>query len=427
MRGVVTVLGAGVVGLSTAWALVEDGWQVRLIDRQGVGLGTSLRNGGQLSYRYVAPLADAGVPFKALRWLTQADGPLRWRPGARWHDWRWLGRFLSLCNGTDNQATARRLARLGQYSRDTLATWMDRDALGGFDWSESGKLVVYRSAAGWSKAARSCAPSQRVLNAQECLALEPALATVAPQLAGGIHSVDEAVADCHAFCVRLAERLAQHPQFLGLEQDTVQQLRPHTVAGRRRWTVQGAAQPWHSDAVVLAAGIASRTLAQPLGLDLPLLALKGYSLDVPVLPEHTAPSLSVTDFDNKVLYAPLGGRLRVAAMVDLVGNDASLDPVRLASLLRLAQRDMPGAADWSQALPWAGLRPATPSGAPVVGPAPATDLDGLWLNLGHGALGFTFAAGSAALLAAQMRQWRGAEAALPVALQDCDFSLAAAR
>lgn len=411
------VLGAGVVGLTSAWELAESGWRVRVLDRQGVAQGTSLRNGGQLSYRYVAPLADAGVPLKALRWLLDPDGPLRWKPQADAQHWRWLGRFIALCNGRDNRRTAERLARLGAYSRQCLHELMQRHALDGFAWEQAGKLVLHRSADALRRsavglpAAGMAAPGQQeVWNAAQCLEREPALQALAPQIAGGIYSHDEAVADCHAFCVSLMARLEQHPNFGGLVRDRVLRLQPH---GR---TLQAVGeQGLHgADAWVLAAGIASRTLAEPLGLRLPLHPLKGYSLDAPVEPGHVPPKASITDFERKVLYARVGGRLRVAAMVDLVGEDDTIDRRRLDSLLRTAQRDMPLSGDYDRALPWAGLRPATPDGAPLVG---ASRVPGLWLNLGHGALGFTFACATARLLAARM-----AGQAVPAELAGADFS-----
>ena len=394
-RGHAIVLGAGVVGITTAWALAESGWCVRLLDARGVGQGTSLRNGGQLSYRYVAPLADAGVPLKALRWLLDPDGPLRWRPQADSVQWRWLGRFLALCNGRDNRATAARLARLGHYSRSCLHDLMHHHGVQGFAWEQAGKLVLYRSAGALRRAASSMDASQQCWDPAQCMVREPALKHLGPRMAGGIYSEDEAVADCHAFCMSLMAKLERHPNFEGLVLDTVQRLAPEGP----RVSVVGSRDVHGADAVVLAAGIASRNLALPLGLKLPLYPLKGYSLDLPIEAGHVAPRASITDFERKVLYARIGARLRVAAMVDLVGQDEAIDQRRLQSLLRVAQADMPSAGDYTQAQPWAGLRPATPSGAPIIG---ASGVPGLWLNLGQGALGFTFAAGSAQLLASQM-------------------------
>jgi len=413
------VVGAGVVGITTAWALAESGWRVSLLDARGAGQGTSLRNGGQLSYRYVAPLADAGVPLKALRWLLDPDGPLRWRPQADAVQWSWLGRFLALCNRRDNRATAARLARLGQYSRACLHSLMQGHGVQGFDWEQAGKLVLYRSDSALRAAARAMDASQQCWDRAQCMAHEPALEHLGPRVAGGIHSHDEAVADCHAFCVSLMARLQVHPNFEGMVLDTVQRLVPDVKqVATQRVAVIGRQASYGADAVVLAAGIASRSLALPLGLKLPLYPLKGYSLDAPIDAEHAAPRASITDFDRKVLYARIGGRLRVAAMVDLVGQNESIDQRRLQSLLRVARADMPRAGDYARAQPWAGLRPATPSGVPIIGPS---GTPGLWLNLGHGALGFTFAAGSAQLLAAQMNGQQN-----PPMLQGLSFALGTA-
>lgn len=411
-RGEAIVLGAGVVGITTAWSLAESGWRVRLLDGRGVAQGTSLRNGGQLSYRYVAPLADAGVPIKALRWLFEADGPLRWRPQWDRGQWQWLARFVARCNGRDNAATAQRLARLGQHSRERLQHLMDAHGVQNFGWERAGKLVLHRSADQMRRAAAARDPSQEAWDARQCLECEPTLQGLEGQFAGGIYSGDEAVADCHAFCVSLLDRLQDHPNFQGLVLDTVERLQP--VGARVR--IHARQDTYEADATVLATGIASVRLVQPLGLSLPLYPLKGYSLDAPIGASHVAPRASITDFERKVLYARIGGRLRVAAMVDLVGHDERIDQERLDSLLRVARQDMALAGDYDQAQPWAGLRPATPSGEPIVGPS---GVAGLWLNVGHGALGFTFACATADLLAREM-----AGAPVPDVLQGVAFGMA---
>lgn len=394
------VVGAGVIGVSTAWYLAEAGWRVRLVERAGaVGTGASCRNGGQLSYRYVSPLADAGVPLKALRWLLQHDGPLRFRPTLEWAQWHWLARFVARCHGRANREMTHRLARLGAYSRQCMNSLIATQALPDFGWQESGKLVVYRTRAAFERAARQVSEgdTRRVLSGAECLQSQPALADMAGQLQGGIFSADEAVADCHRFCAALMQRLQAHPRFDGL-------LATEALAVTRSPGGCAALQtrdgPLGADAIVLAAGTRSRHLAAPLGIRLPLYPLKGYSLGAPIDDtRHVAPGCSITDFERKVLYARIGNELRVAAMVDLVGEDARIDPRRIASLLRIARADMPHAGDYEQAVPWAGLRPATPDGAPILGPGP---VPGLWFNLGHGALGFTFACGSASILARLM-------------------------
>ncbi len=204
----VCIIGAGVVGLATAYALVREGFDVTLVEaRERGGLETSYANGGQLSYRYVAPLADSGVPAQALGWLLRNDAPLRLRPRLDPAQWRWLLGFLAACRGSLNRRNAAHLLRLALLSQRTLQAWREEDGLDGFDWRRNGKLVAFRQPASFARARQGLAdPSaQFVLTAAECLALEPALS--AAPFVGGIHTPDEEVADCHAFCVQLAERL----------------------------------------------------------------------------------------------------------------------------------------------------------------------------------------------------------------------------
>lgn len=394
----VIVIGGGVIGLTSAWWLAEAGFRVRLVERQAhVGGMASSRNGGQLSYRYVAPLADAGVPLKALRWLLQRDGPLRFHPEADLRQWRWLLQFLRHCNADSNRRTTAALLRLGELSRNGMAELSALVPPSEFAWREAGKLVVYRDRALFKRAAALAGADAEVLSPAEAVAREPALAALRDALAGGIHTPGEAVADCQAFCLALALRLRAHPNFLGVIHADVHAM---LVDGGRLGGLDTSAGAMAADHYVLAAGIDSRDLAAGAGIRLPLYPLKGYSLTAPIRAGDRPPDISVTDFERKVLYARIGGRLRVAAMVDLVGADLSVDRGRVRGLMRLARQAMPHAADYDNVESWAGLRPATPGGAPIVG---ATRHGNLWLNVGHGALGFTFACGTAKLLAGALR------------------------
>ena len=393
----IIVIGGGVVGLASAWWLLEAGHEVTLLERApDVGSGASYGNGGQLSYRYVAPLADAGIPLKAFKWLFQADGPLRFRPEADLRQYRWLASFLAHCRADVNRRTTAKLLELGELSRRAMASLSLVVPPERFGWRDAGKLVVFRTRAAFDVAASKPGAAQ-IWSPEECTAHEPALGAAQHLLAGGIYNPGEAVADCHAFCVALAERLGEHPRFRGVVNSTALGLR----AERGRITgIDTVGGMLTADAYVLAAGIQSRTLADTVGIYLPLYPLKGYSLSAPIRQDDIAPEISVTDFERKVLYARIGDRLRVAAMVDMVGEDLSLDAKRVAGLTRLVRETMPRAADYSQVSAWAGLRPATPGSAPIIG---ATRYDNLWLNVGHGPLGFTFACGSAAVLADLMQ------------------------
>ncbi|MDQ1920458.1 D-amino acid dehydrogenase [Massilia pseudoviolaceinigra] len=401
MREVI-VIGGGVVGLASAWWLLEAGFGVTLLERDALlGTGASFRNGGQLSYRYVAPFADAGVPLKALRWLLQKDGPLRFRPEADRRQWRWLAQFMAHCDAGIHRRTTARLLQLGELSRTAMGQLDDIFPRAQYGWREAGKLVVYRSGklfdAAAARAEASADAGAEVLSAAACVAAEPALAAAQAVLAGGVFNRAEAVADCHDFCTGLGERLRAHPRFRGIVRAEARGFL--LEKGRVAW-LDTSAGMLAADDYVLAAGIRSRSLAATAGIYLPLYPLKGYSLSAPVRPGDCPPAISVTDFERKVLYARIGDQLRVAAMVDMVGEDVSLDAGRIAGLLRQARAVMPRAADYEQLSAWAGLRPATPGSAPIIG---ATPLGNLWLNVGHGPLGFTFACGTASILAAVMR------------------------
>jgi D-amino-acid dehydrogenase len=393
----VIVIGGGVVGLTSAWWLLEAGFKVTLLERAPqVGSGASYGNGGQLSYRYVSPLADEGVPLKAVQWLFQENGPLRFRPEFDLRQWRWLGSFLANCRADLNRKTTSKLLELGELSRQAMTQLEMTIPLDEFEWRDAGKLVVHRSQKSFDKA-RAKAGGGEVWSAAECAAREPALAAAEHVLAGGIYNSGEAVADCHAFCAALARRLQAHPRFGGIVHGEAHRI---AIEGGKVTGLETSGGFLRADAYVLAAGIQSRTLAATAGIGLPLYPLKGYSLTAPIREGDVAPQISVTDFERKVLYARIGDKLRVAAMVDLVGEDLTLDRARVAGLTKQVRETMPHAADYERISTWAGLRPATPNSAPIIG---ATPYPNLWLNLGHGPLGFTFACGTATLLADLMQ------------------------
>ncbi len=392
----IAVIGGGVIGLSTAYALLRRGHQVDLIEkRDQVALETSFANGGQLSYRYVSPLADAGVPLQALGWLLRGDdAPLRFRPRLSKQQWRWCLRFLLACRRSTNRRNAERLLRLSLHSQQVLRTWREEDGLSDFAWRANGKLVIYRDRSSFEKAISGfdASTGQLVLDAQRCGEIEPALRPLADELQGGLYSPGDEAADCQLFCQRLLERLEESPGFRLHCGRAVSAL--HTQGARIR-SLSLDNESLAVDHVVVAAGAASVALLKPLGIELPIYPLKGYSLTLPLRRPLDAPETNVTDYDNKVVYARLGDQLRVAAMVDIGGWDATLDRGRIAMLQRLAGMTFPGAGDYRNATQWAGLRPATPEGTPLLGASP---FDNLWLNVGHGSLGFTLACGSADVL-----------------------------
>ncbi len=313
--------------------------------------------------------------------------------------WRWLAQFLAHCRADISRRTTAQLLALGELSRQSLVQLDMVLPKADFAWREAGKLVVYRSRKQFdATVARGAGDAiGQVLTPAQCVALEPALAAAQGVLAGGIHNSGEAVANCHAFCQALFARIAAHPRFGALLHTQVRAL----VRAHGKMTgIDTDSGVLAADAYVLAAGIRSRDLAASAGIYLPLYPIKGYSLTAPIRPSDLAPQVSVTDFERKVLYARIGDKLRVAAMADIVGENTHLDPRRIAGLTAQVRTMMPRAADYGNVRAWAGLRPATPSSAPIIG---ATPCENLWLNVGHGGLGFTFACGSARMLADLMR------------------------
>jgi D-amino-acid dehydrogenase len=399
----VCVIGAGVIGVTSAYQLALSGHDVVLLEsRAEPAEVSSYANGGQLSYSYVAPLAGPGVLPDLPRWLLNRDSPLRFEPRLDPHQWRWCLAFARACTQAASDATTAQMLTLSYLSRDTLNALLARQPLE-FGHVRNGKLIVYRDARLLDKARKlvsyqaSHGATQRVLDAAETLALEPAIAGLGASLAGAIYTPGEEAGDCNSFTRALYARLRELSNVECLMNTPVQGLRHH---GATLVAARTAAGDIEADAFVVATGMASRRLLQPLGEDVPLYPLKGYSLSVPLPPgDTTAPRISVTDYERRIVYARLGGVLRIAAMVDIGSRDAAIDPGRIATLKRQVNEIFPH-LDLESALPWAGLRPATPSGKPLIGPSPR--LRNLWLNLGQGALGFTLACGSAALLAAQI-------------------------
>lgn len=417
----IVVIGSGVVGMTTAWRLARDGHRVTVVDRAPTtAQGASHANGAQLSYSYVAPLANPSVWFDLPKYLFGRRSPMRFRPTFDLFQYRWLLRFMAACTQSEAHATTDKLLRLAYLSRDVLHAAPDIRGLD-FTWTKAGKLVVQGSAAGMAGAQaqvdyqRGKGSVQQVLDRDGCLKIEPALAGIAHRIVGGVYTADEEAADPYRLCQGIEGLLSGDNS--GVRFVYGAKVRRLLRSGRRLLGVETAdGDVLEADAYVLAAGVASRRLGLTAGLDLPIYPIKGYSLSLPIANDDAAPRVSVTDTEYKVVYARLGQKLRVAGMADIVGVDDSIDPRRLALLVSQARETFPRASTWQQMEPWTGLRPATPKGPPILN---ASGIDNLLLNVGHGALGFTLAFGSAEVIAAAL-----AGRPLPVPAED--FSLAAA-
>lgn len=393
----VLVLGAGVIGATTAWYLAKAGHQVEIIDRQdGAGLETSFANGGQISPCHAEPWANPAVLGKVIKWLGRDDAPLlfrwnRWDPAL----WAWGLRFLANCTAPRTRLNTERTLRVALYSRACLQEM--RDTLGlQYDQRQQGILHVYRSPREFDNGCAAAALMGRfgldrqIKDRTQCVAIEPALAAVSPELAGGIYTPGDESGDAYKF----TRAMAAQAEILGarflygitatsLLRDGNRVVGITTDQGERR-----------ADAVVLALGSWSPLLARPAGLRLPIVPAKGYSITLPA--GIGAPEISITDDEHKMVYSRLGDRLRAAGTAEMAGHDPSLNEKRWRLIVENARALFPQAGDFTQAQPWAGLRPVTPDSVPLIG---ATRLPGLWLNTGHGTLGWTMACGSARLLA----------------------------
>jgi D-amino-acid dehydrogenase len=426
IRPRVAVIGAGIVGCATAWSLAQRGAAVTLIDANpGPGEATSLANGAQLSYSYVEPLATPAALRKVPRWLLDPASPLRLRLRADPAQWRWLLRFTLACHQRQVERTTAQLLRLSFESREVLSRWLADATLGpAVRHAVNGKLVLFDSPAALAAASQQVAfqakhgCAQQVWSVAQCVQHDPALASLARHMVGGVWTADEAVGDAHTLSQQLASRvaLAGHSVRLGTR---VEALRLFESSRRRGqalretgWEVKASQggrplAPERFDHVVLCTANETARLTRPLGIKVPIEPIKGYSVTLDVVNPAAAPKVSVTDTRRKVVFAPLTdeqGRvqLRVAGMAELVGHDTRVDEGRIRQLVQATEEAFPGACDTSAAAdwrPWAGLRPATPTGLPLIGRTP---MAGLWLNTGHGSLGFTLAGGSAERLATQL-------------------------
>ena len=389
----VVVLGAGVIGIATAYFLARGGARVIVVDRQqGPGLETSFANGGQISANHATPWATPSTPWKALKWLGRDDAPLlfhlRFDPALL----VWSLRFLANCRRRRLAINIERALRVALYSRAQLAAV--RAATGiAYDRLGLGILHIFRNPKDYEEALPAlplmaelgCA--RRVVGVEECVAMEPTLAAVRDRLVGGIFSPDDESGDAHLFTRRLSEVGAA----LGVDFRFGVVVRRLIATGGRITGVETDEGRLDADAVVLALGSYTPLLLRPLGLALPVYPAKGYSVTIPVATEGSAPSVSLIDDEFKMVYSRLGDRLRVAGTAEFAGYDASVREKRARFLLAKAMELFPRCGDPGAAQFWAGLRPSTPDGVPVMG---RTRFANLFLNTGHGTLGWTMACGA---------------------------------
>ena len=397
----VVVLGGGVIGVTTAWALARQGVDVTVLDRQpGVALETSYANAGQVSPGYSTPWAAPGIPLKAMRWLFQRHAPLAIRLDGSAFQWRWMAQMLVNCSSGRYAINKERMMRLSEYSRDCLRQWRAQTGIA-YDERSGGTLQLFRTQAQLDAAGRdvevlrACGVPFELLDRAGVAHAEPALGRASVALSGGLRLPNDETGDCHQFTTRLAEQArALGVKFRqGVAVKSLQQSH-----GRISAVELEGGETVQADHYVLAAGSYSRGLLLSLGLDIPVYPVKGYSLTIPLLDPSLAPQSTVLDETYKIALTRLGDRIRVGGMAELAGFDLGLNPRRRATLEKVTRELFPG-GDLPRAEFWTGLRPMTPDGTPLVGATPVANLS---LNTGHGTLGWTMACGSAQVLADQI-------------------------
>jgi D-amino-acid dehydrogenase len=379
----VAVLGAGVIGVTSAWYLARAGHEVTLVDRRSeAGMETSFANGGQISVGHAEPWARPAVLPKILKWLGREDAPLLFRPRADAAQWLWGLRFALECLPGRFERNARRLAGLAAYSRESLIALRAETGIQ-YDHLSKGILHFCTEQADLE----AMAAHGEMKTAAQCLEIEPALRYSGVPILGGVYTPEDESGDAHQFTMRLA----QLAQALGVQFLRARTIEALEVAQRRVVAVRTDGGAIDADAFVIALGSYSPLLLAPVGVSIPVYPLKGYSITLALPPGAAAPSVSLTDEAHKLVLSRLGDRLRCAGTAELNGYDTSINESRCAAILKRVHQLFPGLSGAGAPVLWAGLRPATPSNVPVIG---RTRYANLYLNTGHGTLGWTLAAGS---------------------------------
>ncbi len=395
----IAVLGAGVVGVTSAWYLARAGHEVTVVDRQeAAAMETSFANGGQISTSHAEPWANPATPKQVLKWLGREDSPILFRLRADPHQWAWGLAFLRECLPARTRANAAQIAAINRYS---LAQLQALRAETGIEYEQQtrGILRIYqdRNSLGEAVAAaeleRLHGIDLRVLSATECVDVEPALADCAVPIAGGVLAREDESGDAHKFTQDLA-RLCAVRGVRFRYGSSVERIDASATGVSR--VLLGGGEVISADAYVVALGSYSPLLLRPLGVSIPVYPLKGYSITIPLAPGDVAPHISLSDGAYKLVMSRLGNRLRVAGTAELTGYDTAINEVRCKAIVRRTFELFPKAGRPQEAQFWAGLRPATPGGVPCIG---RTRYANLYLNTGHGTLGWTMACGAAAAIA----------------------------
>lgn len=424
----VAVLGAGVIGITTAWYLRHAGFEVTVIEREpAAALQTSFANGGQISVSHATPWANPATPLKALKWLFREDAPLLFRLRTDPSQLKWALAFLQQCTAANADANLVQMVRLGLYSRSALQELRDTLEL---DYEQQTRGIMhfytdqteFEAAKAPTQRMQQLGCDRRIIDIDTAVALEPALYPIAHKLVGATYTRQDESGNAHLFTIRLAEKCQQagvnflynsEIESLNLDQDAPSR---HIRSVSLRSIIEDASQSFTADHYVMALGSYSTLLASKIGISLPIFPAKGYSATYDVNPKapHLAPFVSMIDDEFKLVMSRLNDKLRVAGTAEFNGYNLDLNPTRCWAITRRIQQLFPRGIVADSVQYWTGLRPMTPSNVPLIGRAhlgkvqhgshnPRGSFDNLWLNTGHGTLGWTHACGSAKALSQLMQ------------------------
>jgi D-amino-acid dehydrogenase len=395
----VLVLGSGVVGVTCAWYLAQAGHEVVVVDRQpGPALETSFANAGEISPGYSSPWAGPGVPIKAIKWMLMHFGPLVVRPKFDPYMALWLLRMLRNCTSARYARNKARMVPIAEYSRDCLKALRAEVGIA-YDERTQGTLQLFRTqkqydgTAGDIEVLKQFGVPYELLDPAGCMTAEPALANVKDKFVGGLRLPGDETGDCQMFTEKLAALCAEKGVTFRFN-TTITSI---NTSGNRIASVSTETEELTADAYVVAFGSYSPFLLRRIGVHIPVYPVKGYSITAPIADKDAAPVSTVMDETYKVAITRLGDRIRAGGTAEISGYDLNLRDARRATLHHSVGDLFPGGGDLSKATFWTGLRPMTPDGPPIIGGG--TKYSNLYLNTGHGTLGWTMSCGSGRVLA----------------------------